>query len=140
VTLADVNVLLAAFRRDHVHHQRCRAWLEAEVNGGARFGVAPDVLSSVVRIVTNPRVFAKPSTTAEALSFAEALIAAPDAVVVSPGPRHWPIFTELVRAASAKGDLVADAWFAALAIEWGCTWVTLDGDYARFKGLAVRGP
>ena len=29
---------------------------------------------------------------------------------------------------------------AALAMEWGCTWVTLDRDYARFKQLAVREP
>lgn len=140
MTLADVNVLLAAFRRDHAHHQRCHAWLDAEVNGGARFGVAPNVLSSVVRIATNPRVFDKPSSSTEALAFAETLLNAPDAVVVSPGARHWTIFADVVRSSSAKGDMVADAWFAALALEWGCTWVTLDRDYARFEQLAVREP
>lgn len=110
------------------------------MNGGVRYGIAPNVLSSVVRIVTNARVFAKPSSPGEALSFAEALMAAPDAVVVTPGPRHWSLFVELVRKAGAKGDVVADAWFAALAVEWGCTWVTLDSDYARFKQLAVLEP
>lgn len=140
MTLADVNVLLAAFRSDHVHHKRCLAWLQAEVNGGARFGVAPNVLSSVIRIATNARVFVKPSAPREALNFAETLLNAPDAVVVQPGPRHWPIFADLIRTTAAKGDLVADAWFAALAMEWGCTWVTLDRDYARFKQLAVREP
>jgi predicted nucleic acid-binding protein len=30
---------------------------------------------------------------------------------------------------------VTDAWFAALAIEWGCEWITLDRDYGRFPGL-----
>lgn len=140
MTLADANVLLAAFRRDHTHHERCYAWLVSEVNGGARFAIAPTVLSSVVRIASNPRVFAKPSASAEALDFADTLLNAPDAVVVSPGPRHWSIFSGLVRGSSAKGDLVADAWLAALALEWGCVWVTLDRDYARFEGLTVREP
>ena len=27
------------------------------------------------------------------------------------------------------------AWYAALAIEHDCTWVTLDRDFARFPGL-----
>jgi len=140
VTLADVNVLLAAFRRDHVHHERCYAWLDVEVNRGARFAIAPNILKSVIRIATNPRVFVKPSASAEALTFADTLLGAPDAVVVSPGPQHWTIFSNLVRASSARGDLVADAWLAALALEWGCVWVTLDRDYARFDGLTVREP
>ncbi len=140
MTLADVNVLLAAFRSDHVHHRRCIDWLQNEVNGGVRFGVAPSALASVIRISTNARAFAKPSAADEALAFADTLLSAPDAVIVLPGAGHWSIFSNLVRTSSAKGGLITDAWFAALAIEWGCTWVTLDRDYARFKPLAVREP
>ena len=40
----------------------------------------------------------------------------------------------------AKGNLIPDAYFAALAIEWGCEWVTTDRDYARFPGLKWRHP
>jgi uncharacterized protein len=39
-----------------------------------------------------------------------------------------------------KGHLVQDAWFAALAIESGCEWVTTDRDYARFPRLRRREP
>jgi len=42
--------------------------------------------------------------------------------------------------ADARGNLVPDAWFAALAIESGCEWITLDHDYARFPGLQWRAP
>ena len=38
------------------------------------------------------------------------------------------------------GNLVQDAWLAALAIESGCEWVTTDRDYARFPGLRWREP
>jgi hypothetical protein len=36
--------------------------------------------------------------------------------------------------------MVTDAWFAALAIEWDCEWITLDRDFARFPGLKWRRP
>ena len=37
-------------------------------------------------------------------------------------------------------DLIPDAYFAALAIEFGTEWVTTDRDYARFPGLRWRHP
>ena len=40
----------------------------------------------------------------------------------------------------ARGNLVADAWLAALAIESGCEWVTTDGYFGRFNGLTWRTP
>jgi predicted nucleic acid-binding protein len=33
-----------------------------------------------------------------------------------------------------------DAYHAALAMEWGCEWVTTDKGFKRFKGLKVRHP
>jgi predicted nucleic acid-binding protein len=53
-------------------------------------------------------------------------------VSVEPGPRHWEIFTRLCREAEARGNLVADAFLAALAIESGSEWITTDRDYGRF--------
>ena len=40
----------------------------------------------------------------------------------------------------AKGNLVADAYLAAVAIESGCELVSLDRDFARFPGLKWRRP
>lgn len=39
-----------------------------------------------------------------------------------------------------RGPRVTDAWYAALAIEWGCEWITFDRDYARFPGLKWQVP
>jgi len=58
----------------------------------------------------------------------------------SPGERRWEIFKRLCTVADARGNLVPDAWFAALAIESGCEWITLDRDYARFQDLRWRLP
>jgi hypothetical protein len=59
---------------------------------------------------------------------------------VAPGPRHWDIFVELCRKAGAKGNLVPDAYLAALAIESGSEWITTDRDYGRLPGLRFRQP
>ena len=42
--------------------------------------------------------------------------------------------------AAARGNLVADAWIAALAIERGCELVTTDRDFAQFHDLRWRHP
>ena len=55
--------------------------------------------------------------------------------MVEPGAGHWAIFERLCHATSTIGPRVTDAWFAALAIEHGCEWVTTDRDFARFPGL-----
>jgi toxin-antitoxin system PIN domain toxin len=140
VILCDVNVLLYAFRKDAIDHDKYLAWLEEVVNGDAAYGVSPQVLASLIRLSTHPRVFARPSGLDEALAFSRTLIEQPNCVVVSPGPRHWDLFARLCADAQATGNLVPDAWFAAMAVESGCEWITTDRDYARFKGLRWRPP
>ncbi len=138
--LPDVNILVHAFRSDTGDHETCRRWLTAVINGRGRYGMSPQVLSGVVRITTHPKVFAQPSSLSEVLRFCTILLDRPNCVVVQPGASHWELFTHLCLAADARGNLVPDAWFAALAIEWGCDWITLDRDYARFPGLHWRLP
>ncbi len=104
------------------------------------YGVSDLVLSGFVRIVTHPRVFAYPSRPDRALEFASVLRQQPNAVPLAAGPRHWEIFVRLCRDAGAKGNLVPDAYVAALAIESGSELVTTDRDFARFPGLRWRHP
>ena len=138
--LPDVNVLIHAFRRDVPQHAVCRSWLVDVVASDARFGVSPLVLSAVVRITTNPRLYRMPSGIAEAFGFCENLLRQPHCQIVDPAERHWEIFQRLCIATDTSGSRLSDAWFAALAIEWGCEWITLDRDYARFPGLKWQVP
>jgi hypothetical protein len=71
----------------------------------------------------------------QALEFADWVNDQPRAVRLAPGPRHWGIFKGLCRLPGMRGALVADAWFAALALDHGCEWVTLDRDFLRFPEL-----
>jgi len=138
--LLDVNILVYAHRGDAPHHGRYREWLETTVNADAAYGVCDLVLSGFLRVVTHPRIFHQPSPLESALAFAAELRDRPNCVLVTPGNRHWEIFNRLCRQADAKGNLIADAYLAALAIESGSDWVTTDRDYARFPGLRWRHP
>jgi toxin-antitoxin system PIN domain toxin len=114
--------------------------LEDTVNRSAPFGLSPHVSSGMLRIVTHPRVFDPPTPIDVALEFVESLRNRPNCVEVTPGPRHWGIFTDLCRDTGATGNLVPDAYFAALAIESGSEWITTDSGFARYSGLRWRHP
>jgi toxin-antitoxin system PIN domain toxin len=137
---ADVNVLVYAHRPESPDHVAYRAWLERARTGHEPLGLSDLVLSGFLRVVTHPRVFREPSPLDVALDFVAALTGSPAASVVTPGERHWSVFTDLCRAVGATGNVVPDAFLAALAIEQGATWVTADRSFARFPGLRWEHP
>lgn len=138
--LSDVNVMLYAFRERAADHRRFREWLDAVVSGSEPYGVADTILSSFLRVATNARIFDPPAQFEHALHFCEYLRNGVNVRLVMPGPRHWEIFTDLCIRVGAKGNLVPDAYLAALAIESNCELVTTDRDFARFPGLRWRRP
>jgi len=136
----DVNVLVYAFRKDAADHARYRNWLQGIINASTVYGISDLVLSGFLRVVTHPKVFKHPSRWAEAYEFVRAVRSQPNCRSIARGDRHWEIFADLCRKADAKGNLVADAFLAALAIESGCEWITTDRDFAKFPGLQWRHP
>jgi hypothetical protein len=140
VILADVNVLLSAFRADAPAHEVCRLEVHRFIKSESLFAVSTLTLAGVVRIATNRKAFDPPSSLDETLYYCESLLQQPNCTLIHPGDNHWHIFTKLCRSAQANGNLVSDAWLAALAIEHGCELITLDRDFARFPELRFRGP
>ncbi len=139
--VADVNVLVYAHREDsHSEHGRFADWITRLATGPEPFALSVLALAGLVRVVTNPRIFRRPSTLEEALAFTGELIRRPTASLIGPGPRHWDLVADLCRAANATGKLVADAQHAAVAIEHGCTLITTDSDFGRFPNLRWRHP
>lgn len=138
--LLDVNVLVHAYREDAQHHREVSDWLSGYLDGPVAFGVSDLVLSGFLRIVTHPRIFDPPSPTDHALEFTEALRSHPNCIQVSPKQKHWKIFVDLCRKTNARGNLIPDAFLAALAIESGSEWISYDRDFARFGDLDWRAP
>ncbi len=136
----DVNVLVCAARDDAPGHTAYRAWLEQALAADEPLGLSELVLSAVVRVLTHARVFDPPMPLTDALAYVDALRQQPRVVPLRPGPRHWALFLELCRRGQARGNLVADANHAALAIEVGAEWISTDRDFSRFPGLRWRPP
>ncbi len=133
--LLDVNILVQAHRDDADLHEVAAEWLQTALSTPMGFAVSELVLSGVLRISTHPKIFRDPTPLDSALEFIENIHNRPNVHILRPGPRHWGIFLDLCRRGNAKGNLIPDAFHAALAVETGCEWVTLDRGFSRFPGL-----
>jgi toxin-antitoxin system PIN domain toxin len=136
VILADVNVLVYAFRADSTEHDRYRAWLIATVNGPGDLALTDATLTGFLRITTNPRIYESPADTREAMQFATGLVHAPRSRWIGPTASSWNEFEDITQVdRRIRGNLIPDAWLAALAISHRCRLATADRGFARFDGL-----
>lgn len=138
--LVDANLLLYAYDPDSPRHEASRRWLEEVLSGTGLVRFAWITLWAFLRISTNPRVFVRPLSSAEAMDAVTEWLAQPNAGILDPGERHLEILAALLRDGQAAGPLVMDAALAALAIEHGATLCSTDRDFARFDGLDWRDP
>jgi toxin-antitoxin system PIN domain toxin len=97
------------------------------------------MLRGFMRVVTHPKVFECPTPLAVALDFVNQIRSQPHTVPIRPGPRHWAIVAKLLRASDATGNLVPDAYHAALAIASGCNWITTDKGFLRITCYRLLG-
>ncbi len=130
----DVNVLVAAFRRDHTHHKVAITWLEQARSSCAKGSASLTLLSMVIvgflRLVTNPRVFIDPDAIEDALSFVDVLLSSPG-VELQASNTEWPLLREKLLTARLAGNYVTDAWIAAATEAISEHLVTLDRDFKR---------
>jgi len=139
--LCDVNVFVYAHRPDATdEHEEYAAFVISMVSGSSYFGLSELVLSGFARIVTNRKIFRRPTPVGQAFEFCEELRSAENGKILAPGLRHWEIFQELCMEQELTGKLVADAYHAALAIEYDCEWYGCDSDFSRFPGLRWKHP
>ena len=138
--LLDVNILVHIHRQDADRHAEIKAWIGDSLQQPGGVAVSDLALSGSLRVITHPKVFKVPTPLAKALEFVEDFRAREEVHILAPGHAHWEIFTGLCRGADARGNLIPDAYHAALALEHGCEWITLDRSFARFPGLRWRHP
>ena len=133
--LPDVNVLVYAFRREAVDHDRYASWLSSAA-AHSELALVETVLLGMIRAVTSPKIMADPAPTPLAMRFVDALLAAPRARQLAPTAATWERFRSIAaRDEQVRGPLVPDAWLAALALAHGCRLATADRGFARFEGL-----
>lgn len=138
--LLDVNVVVAAFRGDHPHHDRVRPWLTRTLDLSIPLAVPDVVWVGFVRLSTNSRLFPVASTIDETLAFARALVAQPGDVHLGGRRDGIEPFVQMVGEASAGANLTTHAYVAAVASAWAADIATFDRDFRRFDGLRIIEP
>ena len=136
----DVNVLLYAFREESERHADYRRWLEDALAGPEPVGLFEPVLAAVIRIATHPAIYKTPAPRPAVERFVDACLAGSVARPLRAEAEHWSLFRELCERADCRGNLVQDAYLAALALEHNCTYITTDRDFARFPRLRWQHP
>lgn len=138
--LPDVNLLVYAQRRELPGHEQYRQWLENALNGEEPVAIVGPVASGFLRVVTNRRIFVSPTTLAHAVTSLETMLDAPAAVTPDLPGGGVRALIEQCCAGDAAGDLVSDAYLAAVATALGAELVSADRDFARFPVLRWRRP
>jgi hypothetical protein len=125
--LLDVNLLLALFDRDHIDHQRARAWLERHTDAG--WASCPITENGFVRIISQPRYPSPvaPTVAIELLGRATA----------TAHHQWWPCDVSVLDPAVVDRQRVhghrpvTDAYLLALAVHHGGRFATFDQSIAR---------
>lgn len=138
--LLDANLLLYATVSDFAQHAAARVWFDAQLNAAHRVGLPWVSLLAFVRISTNPRIFPRPLSIADAWRRVEGWLDLDTVWIPEPTERHREILARLLREASGLSRVVPDAHLAAIAIGHGLVLCSTDGDFARFDGLRWENP
>ena len=132
----DVNVLIAASRSDHPHHPTAYAWLDAAASAcadGATLRLMPMVVASFLRLVSNAKIFVRPTPVEDAMNFLDALLAVPGVDMPYLGA-EWPIMRQLCIERKLSANGIPDAWLAAAVTHLGEHLVTFDSGFKKLLG------
>jgi uncharacterized protein len=123
-TLFDVNVLIALFQPDHVHHQRAHQWWEKNQNSG--WATCPITENGFVRILSQPK-YPLPQTVPSAIKLLNMAKAATDHA-------FWPDAVSLLDSVQFNAEAftqhsqITDSYLLALAVKNNGRLVSLDQD------------
>lgn len=130
--LFDVNVLIALFQPDHMHHQRAHQWWERNQKNG--WATCPITENGFVRILSQPK-YPLPQTVPSAIKLLNMAKHATDHA-------FWPDTVSLLNAdcfnvdAFTRHGQITDAYLLALAVKNKGRLVSLDQD---IKTATVQG-
>ncbi|HSQ79574.1 MAG TPA: TA system VapC family ribonuclease toxin [Casimicrobiaceae bacterium] len=138
--LLDANLLIYSHVASFRQHGPAKAWLDAQLAAGGRVGMPWASLLAFLRIVTNPRVFERPESMADAWRQVQAWLDVDTVWIPDATDRHRVVVGSLLESTVTRANLVPDAHLAAIAIEHGLVLCSTDGDFARFPGLRWENP
>lgn len=136
----DINVLINALMPQSPSHAPVSAWMHRTLNGTEVVAVPFEVITGLMRVATDRRIFETPARPYEATAFIDRLVAHPRVLTPTDTVQRYTRTRQLVLDLGLAGQDVPDAALAALALELGATMATSDRGFRRFPGLTVLDP
>ena len=130
--LFDINLMLALFQPDHVHHERAHEWWDEHMAGG--WASCPLTQNGFVRILSQAR-YPQPVTVSQALAHLAEQVAETDHI-------FWPDDASLLDPGLFASHFIfgpnqiTDVYLLALAVKNGGRLATFD---RSIRTAAVRG-
>jgi uncharacterized protein len=138
--IVDANILLYAVDDGSAHHDRVVKWWEAALSGEEPIGLTWTTLIAFLRLSTQPRVFSRPLSVLDAVSYVDEWLAQPVVKLVAESAEHWRHLKVILDQLGTAGNLTNDAHLASTAVALGATVVSCDGDFSRFRQLRWENP
>ncbi len=137
----DTNLLVYAHRSDAAFHTQAREFIRSLAEGGEPWAIPWPCVHEFLAVVTNPKIWKRPSPPEIALAAVAAWRSAPKLFLLAEDDQYWQVLDSLVRASKVVGAKVHDARIAALALHHRVdTLFTADRDFSRFSGLRAKNP
>ena len=136
----DANLLLYAYDRSSVFHDRARGWWDDCLSASEPVGLTHPTLFAFLRVATNPRASANPMTLEEAAEHVFMWLGRRVCQVLQPPSDHVTDVIALLKGTGTGGNLVTDAQIAALAQTYRAVVHTADRDFLRFEAVRCHFP
>ncbi len=137
----DSNLLVYAHRRDSEWFAAARDRLVDLADGRQSWAIPYPCVHEFIRNVTDPRLYADPTSLDGALDQVNAWVEAPTVRLLGEGGGHLGLLAGVAREGRVRGAAIHDARIAAICLEHGVRelW-TADRDFSRFPSLRTRNP
>jgi len=137
----DTNLLVYAHRRDSRWHVPAIQTLQSLAAGRDAWAIPWPCVHEFYAITTHPRIYAPPSTSAQAIAQLRAWRESPSLTLLAEDEAYWSVLESLLERSRLTGPAIHDARIAALCLCHGAhELLTADRDFSRFPDLNTRNP
>ncbi|HET6447917.1 MAG TPA: TA system VapC family ribonuclease toxin [Conexibacter sp.] len=137
----DANLLVYAHRGEAHWYRKAYELLRDLAESHAPWAIPYPCIHEFLRNVTDPRIYATPTTLEAALDQVTIWTEAPSLRLLAEGRGHLDRFVDISLARGIRGAMIHDARIAAICLEHDVSelW-TADRDFGRFPTLKTRNP
>lgn len=137
----ETNVLVYAHRADSPFHQPAKELVTRLAEGRRTWGIPWPCVDEFYSVVTHPRIYGPPSTSAQAIDQLRAWDESPRLRFLGEPDGHLERLIGLIETGRIDGPRVHDARIAAICLGHGVEHlVTIDRDFSRFPQLRIKNP